>query len=111
MENTDYQDIKSDLQILKKELQEIKNLTLLGVKQVVTMEEAALLTGLSVPYLYQLSSAKKVPYHKRQGGNKNYFDKDELYRWLLENRMKSASELETEAANIVVTGKRKGVAL
>jgi len=99
--------ILNEFQELKKEMQELKTLTLLGAKQVVTMHEAALLTGLSISYLYQLSSAKKIPYYK-QGGKINYFDKDELNKWLLQHRKKTVSELETEAANFIVTKGNKG---
>jgi excisionase family DNA binding protein len=90
------------------ELQELKNLTLLGAKQVLTMSDTALLTGLSKSHLYKLVCAKQIPYYKSQGGKLTYFDKGELNRWLLQNRVKTSDELETEAATYVVTKSRKG---
>jgi len=89
-----------------KELQELKNLTLLDAKKVLTMEDAAILTGLSKSHLYKLVCYKKIPYYKQEGGKRTYFDKDELNSWMLNYRVKTASEIEIEATNYVVTGRR-----
>ena len=89
-----------------KELQELKNLTLLGVKQALTMSDAALLTGLSKSHIYKLVCGKKVPYYKaHEGGKYTYFDKDELTAWMLGRRIKTDAEIEHEAANYVVNGR------
>ena len=93
------------------ELQEIKQLTLLGVKRALTMSDAALLTGLSKSHLYKLVCRKSIPYYKSDGGKFTYFDKSELETWQLKHRVKTSNELETEAATYVVTGKRKGAAV
>jgi len=92
------------------ELQELKNLTLLGTKQALTMTDAALLTGLSKSHLYKLVCFKKIPYYKSAGGKITYFDKNELNAWMLQHRVKTSTELEQEAANYIVTGKKKGCA-
>jgi excisionase family DNA binding protein len=60
------------------ELQELKNLTVLGAKQALTMKDAALLTSLSMSHIYKLVSKKAIPYYKSQGGKLTYFDKSEL---------------------------------
>ncbi|MDR1348371.1 MAG: helix-turn-helix domain-containing protein [Prevotellaceae bacterium] len=90
---------------LKNELQQIKQLTVLGAKKALTMSDCALLTGLSKSHIYKLVCSKKIPYWKSQGGKLTYFDKDELNAWLLQHRVKTTSEIETEAANYIVTGK------
>jgi excisionase family DNA binding protein len=87
------------------ELQELKNLTLLGAKKVLTMTDASLLTGLSKSHLYKLVCYKKIPHYKSDGGKLTYFDKSELEAWQLQHRVKTADEIEREAANYVVTGK------
>jgi len=92
--------------IILAELQELKNLTLLGAKQALTMTDAALLTGLSKSHLYKLVCYRRIPHFKSNGGKLTYFDKDELNSWMLQRRIKTSSELETEAATYVVTGKR-----
>jgi excisionase family DNA binding protein len=95
------------------ELQQIKQFTLIGAKQALTTSDAALLTGLSKSCLYKMVWAKKIPYYKSQGGKLTYFDKEELNGWMLQHRVKTADELETEAITYTVTGKhtRKGVAV
>jgi excisionase family DNA binding protein len=89
------------------ELQEIKQLTVLGAKQVLTMNDAALFTGLSKSHLYKLVFSKQIPYYKSQGGKLTYFEKGELTNWMLKNRVKTRDEVETEAANYIVAGKMK----
>ncbi|MDR1973702.1 MAG: helix-turn-helix domain-containing protein [Bacteroidales bacterium] len=93
---------------LLSELQEIKQLTLLGVKQALTMNDTALLTGLSKSHLYKLVMQKKIPYYKSQGGKITYFNKDEIIAWQLQHRVKTTNEVETEAATYLVTGKKGG---
>jgi excisionase family DNA binding protein len=90
---------------LRNELQELKQLTVLSAKQALTMNDAALLTGLSKSHLYKMVCAKKIPYYKSQGGKLTYFDKDELNGWMLQHRIKTADEVEREAITYTVTGK------
>jgi excisionase family DNA binding protein len=87
------------------ELQEIKQLTLLGVKKTLTMSDASMLTGLSKSHIYKLVCAKKIPYYKSQGGKLTYFDKSEVEAWQLQHRVKPAYEIEQEAANYIAAGK------
>ncbi len=89
---------------LFEELQEIKQLTLLGAKQALSMNDAALLTGLSKSHLYKLVCYKKIPYYKPDGGKLLFFDKDEISKWLLSNRVKPEEEVGNEAATYLTTG-------
>jgi excisionase family DNA binding protein len=90
-----------------KELQELKNLAVLGTKQALTMNDCALFTGLSKSHIYKLVCGKNIPHYK-SGGKLTYFDKEEITKWMLKRRIKTAEELETEAATYVATGKRGG---
>jgi excisionase family DNA binding protein len=74
-------------------------------KQALTMNDAALFTGLSKSHLYKLVCAKEIPYYKSRGGKLTYFDKKDLTTWMLQHRIKTTSEVEEEAINYVVTGK------
>ena len=94
---------------LKKEFQELKNLTLLGAKKVLTMRDVCTLSGLSMSHIYKKCSNKTIPHWKGAGGKITYFDKSEIENWLLHQRVKTSDEVETEAANYIVTGKKKGV--
>jgi len=91
---------------LLNELQKIRELTLLGIKKALTMTDASLLTGLSKSHLYKLVCAKKIPYYKSQGGKLTYFDRRELEAWMLSGRIKTNAELEQEAADFLVAGRR-----
>jgi len=91
------------------ELHQIKQLTLLGSKDVFTMSDCALYTGLSKSHLYKMVCAKKIPYFKSEGGKLTYFDRNEVKAWCLQHRVKTTAEIEQEAANYTVLGKRKGV--
>lgn len=75
-------------------------------KPVLTFSEAAEYTGLSKSYLYKLTSLRKVPHYKSQGGKLTYFDKKELEDWMLSNRVATITEIEKTATSYVVTGKR-----
>lgn len=82
---------------LLKELQEIKRYTLLSAKQVLDIDDASLLTGLSKSRLYTLTSQNKIPFHKSPEGRSLYFSRDELNEWMLSRHFESGSELEQKA--------------
>ena len=89
------------------ELQALKALTLLGAKQMLTMNDTALLTGLSKSHLYKLCCSKKIPHFKGDGGKLTYFDRDEINAWMKQNRVSTNDEVEAQAINYVVRGKKK----
>ena len=109
MENQNFSELKNELLKLKTGFQELKELTSLGVKTALTMGETAKLMGISKSQLYRLVCKKQIPYYKAKGNGKlTYFNKDEVTKWLLHNRIKTSSEIESEAATYVVTGKKGG---
>lgn len=79
--------------------------TLIGVKNTLTVEEAAIYTGYSVKGIYTLTSQKRIPHYKKNG--KLYFDKQELDEWMTENRVKTETEINSKATTYTVTHKRK----
>lgn len=78
-------------------LNEIKRYALMGAKSVLTMEEAALFTGLTKAYLYELTWKKAIPFYK-PNGRKIYFDRAELEAWLKQNRVQTQDEADGLAA-------------
>ena len=87
-----------ELQIeIKQQLAEIKELTLLAAKEMLTMDDAVLYTGLGKSYLYVLTCKNKIPYYKPNGKN-IYFKKSELNDWLQRGRVNSIAEAESAAA-------------
>ena len=89
------------------ELQELKSLMILSAKNVLTMRDVALLTGLSMSHLYKKCSSKEIPHWKSQGGKNTYFKKSEIESWMLQNRIKTSNEIESEAENYIASVKAK----
>ena len=69
-------------------------------KPVLTAKEAAAYCGLSVNYLHRLTSGKKIPFFKANGGFL-YFKRSELDDWMTRNRVAPDYEVSEQAANFV----------
>lgn len=76
-------------------LDRIEAATLLGAKDILRVEEASLLTGFSVGYIYNLTSKKAIPHYKQ--GQAIFFKKAELEAWMTECRVATEHELEVAA--------------
>lgn len=83
-------------ELILQRLDEIRNAALLAAKDTLTIQECALLTGLSVSTLYTKTCNKEIPHFKR--GKYTYFDKKTIERWLRANPVESDGEVETAAA-------------
>ena len=91
-------------QTIDKRLRDIEAL-LLSQKTVLTFDEVATYTGLSKSYLYKLSSTGGIPCYKPRG-KVLYFERLEIDKWLLSNKVKTSLEIEQEASTFVTLGKR-----
>jgi predicted DNA-binding transcriptional regulator AlpA len=90
------------------QLQELKQLALLGAKNVLTMNDVALITGLSKSHLYKLVCYKKIPYYKGEGDKITYFKKQEIEDWCLKCRVATNEETEQAAIAYCVANNKKG---
>ncbi len=61
--------------------------------------------GCSKSYLYKLTSNNKIPHSKR--GKRLYFDKKTLDQWLLGNKVKTVSEIESEIGDYLNSKRNK----
>ena len=75
-------------------------------KEIMNFSEACLYLNLSSSHLYKLTSGNAIPCYCPQG-KKLYFNRAELDEWLQRNRQSSTDEIETMAANYLLTHKRK----
>ncbi len=75
-------------------------------KEVLTSEEAAAYMGISLHYLYKLTSKKQIPYYK-PFGKTCFFNRVELEQWIQKRRIATDSELNERAAAYC----RKGAAV
>ena len=80
---------------------------MLAAKNVLTLEDVALLTGLSKSHLYKLTCTHQIPYYK-PNGKQIYFDRGEVEAWMKQNRVATQQESDQQAAAYVV---KKGGAL
>jgi excisionase family DNA binding protein len=60
-------------------------------KNVLTIDEVALLTGYTVKYLRLIISQHQLPYYRR--GNRLYFCRAEVENWMMAQRIPSNDEL------------------
>lgn len=99
------EEIKEIRSYLEKRLDRIEAAMLLGTKEIIGIEEAALLTGYKVKGLYTLTSENRIPHYKKNG--KLYFRKSELEAWLTENKVLTDAKIRSKAVTYVVTGRMK----
>lgn len=91
------------LQDISNKLDRIEELTLIGAKTVLDLEETALFTGMSVGHIYRLTSGKQIPHFKKN--RKLYFKKAELEDWMLEHKILTEDEIQSKASTYVATHK------
>lgn len=95
----------------KKENMENQNLNLipsdsnLNFKRVLTLEEASIYSGISLSYLYKLTSAKKIR-HSKPMGKLIFIERAVLEEWLLQNSIQTESEVLERARQFKVTQKK-----
>lgn len=89
---------------LKEQLQRIERYSLLAAKNVLTLDDVSLLTGLSKSWLYKATCNHLIPFYK-PNGKQVYFDRGEIESWMKQNRVSSKAEISQMAANYCVTGK------
>lgn len=94
---------ETTLKDLSNKLDHIAELTLIGSKTVLGIDEAALFTGLSVGHIYRLTSSKQIPHFKKS--RKLYFKKTELEEWMLERKILTEDEIRSKASTYVATHK------
>ena len=81
---------------MEEKLNQILVYSLLAAKNVLTLEDVALLTGLSKSHLYRLTCTHQIPYYK-PNGKQIYFDRAEIESWMKQNRVATQQEAEQAA--------------
>lgn len=88
-------------QYMDERFDRIERTTLLGAKEVLTVEEAAMLTGYAVNGIYQLTSEKRIPHYKKNG--RLYFRKSELEGWMTQHKVLTEQEINSKADTYLAT--------
>lgn len=77
------------------QLDRIEKYTLLAAKNVLVLEEAALILGVATSTLYKMTMRNQVPYYK-PNGKLIYFNKQELEEWMQQNRVATVEEAKEQ---------------
>lgn len=89
----------TEIHQINERLARMETAALLAAKSVLTIEEAALLTGYKITGLYALTSEKRIPHYKK--GGKLYFKKAELEEWMTETKVMTDKEIADKATTYV----------
>lgn len=71
-------------------------------RNLMTTTEAARYLGLKSSYLYKMMMRRAIPYYK-PGGKLCFFAKADLDAWLTRVRVKSQSEIDSEASRYSIS--------
>ena len=92
-------------EMILEKLKTIERYSLLAAKNVLSLDDAALLTNMSKSHLYKLTCSKQIPFY-RPSGKRVYFDRQELEGWLKQNRVTTQTEAEQQAIAYVMSHKK-----
>lgn len=97
---SEYEALRDQLNRIESNLQHNFN------KDVLTLEEACSFCGISKSYMYKLTSAQQIPHFKPRD-RLIYFKKSDLESWLLQNRVSTRKEIESQATLHIIKNKKK----
>ena len=83
-------------------LNKIERYTLLAAKNVLCLDDVAMLTGLSKSHLYKLTCSHQIPHYK-PNGKQMYFERMEIEGWMKQNRVATDMEIDQKAADYIET--------
>lgn len=86
---------------MQEQLDRIEKLVRLNSKEVLDVEEVALMLNVSKSRIYHLVSRRNIPHYKQ--GKKVYFKKSEIEEWQLQDRIPTNAEIDSKASTYIVT--------
>lgn len=86
--------------VLLQKLDEIRNATLISVKDILSVKESALYTGLAASYVQKLCQNGRIPHFRSEGGKNIYIRKADLDSWMTHTRCSSVSEIVQQARQV-----------
>lgn len=97
--NSEISLLKQQMDFFKQELSDIKT-AVCSMKEVLTLSEAAIYLGITKSALYKLTHFNEISYYK-PNGKICYFERSELKKWQLRNKMLSKAEVAANAEAIL----------
>lgn len=87
----------SELELLNQKLDEIKTLTVISVKNALTVEEAAAYMGMSKEYVRKMAKTKKIKSYRSKTGHGIYLHKSDLDKWMMFTEVRTNEEINAIA--------------
>ena len=106
MNDKDKQHRSEEFQELTSKIDRLEKIALLGAKNVLTIDDVALITGFTKGHIYRLTSGQKIPHYK-PNGRTLYFKKEEIEDWMLQNKIRTNTEIESAATTYTAINKKK----
>ena len=106
MNEKDKQRRSEEFQELTSKIDRLEKIALLGAKNVLTIDDVALITGFTKGHIYRLTSGQKIPHYK-PNGRTLYFKKEEIEDWMLQNKIRTNTEIESAATTYTAINKKK----
>lgn len=90
---------------IEERLDRIERLVIIGTKDVLNTSEVALMLNIAVQTVRNLMHDKSIPYYKH--GGKAFFKKSEIEAWMLDERIPTNDEINSQAATYIAVKKHK----
>lgn len=94
--------VKREIRLIKKEVK-LRNL---HFKRFLTVEQAAIVSGVSKSHIQKLVASKKLP-HSKPTGKLVFIQRKDLFNFLSQNYISSDDELGSNTADFILNRKRK----
>ena len=91
------------LEILGK-MDELASVTALSTKKVLRVKDLCLLTGFKPGQIYRLTCYNQIP-HYNLNGKTLFFDREEIDKWMKNNKVATNEEIRERATKYVLGGK------
>ena len=89
---------------LMTQLARIEKLLILGTKEALDVDDIMSMTGLSKSRIYALVNERLIPHYKSRG--RIYFKKSEIEDWMLQNRVPTQAEVNSQAETYTTINRR-----
>jgi len=76
--------------------------------KILTISDLVKLTGWSKHHIYKLTSSGRISHYK-PFGKTIFFSREEIENWLLQNKIKSNDEINSEANDYLLTNKKEAL--
>lgn len=96
-----------ELKAINAKLDQIQRVSELSAKRVLTVHDVCVLTGLSQRTIYTMTRKAEIPHYK-PNQRLIYFDRSDVEKWMMRNRVNANYEAEANAIAYVVNKQTKG---